>query len=178
MSTIDAGLTTLGVRVAWALEETAGQKPANSGSGSSLHQPFTEVKRVNQIGGVSIDTENIDVSALVDYVTRYKPGRADTGGSFPITVNVTSDTISQWNTIITTYYNASARTAGKRMWWQIVHPELTDAFFIVAAPPKKIPVPETAQNEAWTIEINLVIDELIGYDTAVPFAYVDGEVSA
>lgn len=178
MSTIDAGLTTLGVRVAYALESTAGQKPANSGSGTSTVYAFNEVLRVNQIGGVAIDTENIDVSALVDYVTRYKPGRADTGGSFPITVNVTSDTISQWNTIISEYYNASARTAGKRMWWQIDHPDLTDSFFIVAAPPKKIPVPETAQNEAWTIEINLVIDELIGYDSAVPFAYVDGDVSA
>lgn len=178
MSTIDAGLTTLGVRVAWALETTAGQKPVNSGSGSSLVQPFEEVKRVNQIGGVSIDTENIDVSALVDFVTRYKPGRADTGGSFPITVNVTSDTITQWNGIISAYYASAARTAGKRIWWQIVHPELAKAFFIVAAPPKKIPVPETAQNEAWTIEINLVIDELIGYDDKVEFPLVDGEVSA
>lgn len=175
---LDAGLTTLGVRVAYGLESTAGQKPANSGSGSSIDYAFEEVKRVNQIGGVSIDTENIDVSALVDAVTRYKPGRADTGGSIPITVNVTSDTITQWNDIIDTYYASAARTAGKRMWWQITHPELTNAFFIVAAPPKKIPIPETAQNEAWTIEINLVIDELIGYDTKVPFALVDGDVSA
>lgn len=174
----DAGLTTLGVRAAYALETTPGTKPANSGSGTSTVYAFTELLRVNQIGGVSIDTENIDVSALVDAITRYKPGRADTGGSFPITVNVTSDTISQWNTVISTYYNASARAAGKRMWFQITHPELTDAFFIVAAPPQKIPVPETAQNEAWTIEINLVIDELKGYDTKVPFALVDGEVSA
>lgn len=172
---LESGLTTLGVRLAYATESTAGTKPANSGSGTSIQYAFTELSRINAIGGASLDVENIDTSALVDAITRYKPGRADTGGSFPITVNITDTTITEWETCISTY---KALTGGKRMWFQIWHPELTKSFFIVAAPPTKIPMPETNQNENWTVEMNLTIEEFIGADTAVPFAHTEGDSNA
>jgi hypothetical protein len=173
MASYDAGLTSLGVLIGWAIESTAGQKPTNTGTSTS-GEAFSQVLRVNSIGGVSVDPEQIDVSAIVDKLTRYKPGRGDSGGTFTIGVNVTQDVITQWKDIITTYYSSTSRQAGLRMWWQVTHPDLTDAFFIVAAPPEVFPMPETGQNEAWTVEINLVVDELKGLDTKVPFTQVDG----
>lgn len=172
---MESGLTTLGVRLAYAVETTAGQKPANSGSGSSISYAFTELSRINAIGGAALDVENIDTSALIDKITRYKPGRADTGGSFPVTVNITNDTITEWNNCISAYQN---RGTGLRMWFQIWHPELSKAFFIVAAPPSSIPMPETNQNENWTVEMNLTIEEFKGADTPVPFAHTEGDSSA
>ena len=169
----DAGLTSLGVLIAWGMESTAGQKPTGTGSSTS-QQSFHQVLRVNSIGGVSVDPEQIDVSAIVDKLTRYKPGRGDSGGTFTIGVNVTQDVITQWKGIINEYYNPTKRQQGLRMWWQVTHPDLTDAFFIVAAPPEVFPMPETGQNEAWTVEINLVVDELKGLDTKVAFTQVDG----
>lgn len=169
---MESGLTTLGVRLAYGLETSAGVKPANSGSGSSIVYAFTELSRINEIGGVAIDVENIDTSALVDAITRYKPGRADTGGTFPVTVNITSETIAEWKTLISAYKN---RGNGLRMWFQVWHPELSDAFFIVAAPPTAIPLPDTAQNENWTAEMTLTIEEFKGLDTAVPFAHTEGD---
>lgn len=166
----DAGLTSLGVTLGWAMEDTAGVKPTNSGTSEA----FSQVLRVNSIGGVSVDPEQIDVSAIVDKLTRYKPGRGDSGGTFTIGVNVTQDVITQWKTIISTYYNSTSRQAGKRMWWQVTHPDLADSFFIVAAPPEVFPMPETGQNESWTVEINLVVDELKGLSAKVPFTQVDG----
>ena len=169
----NSGLTTLGVRLAYAVETVSGQKPANSGSGSTISYAFTELVRVNEIGGAAIDVENIDTSALIDKITRYKPGRGDTGGSFPITINITNDTVSQWETLIQQY--ETAKVSNLRMWWQVTHPELTKAFFIVAAPPSSIPMPDTAQNENWTVEFNLTIEEFIGLNTKVPFVHLEGD---
>lgn len=176
---LDAGLTSLGVKLGFAMESTAGTKPTtNGGTGTAVIGSWYQVLRVNSIGGVSVDPEQIDVSAIVDKLTRYKPGRGDSGGTFTIGINVTNDTINQWKDIIGLYYNTANRTAGLRMWWEVTHPDLEQAFFIVAAPPEVFPMPETGQNEAWTVEINLVVDELKGLDTKTTFTIVDGEDAA
>lgn len=180
-NSLDAGLTSLGVRLGFAMESSAGVKPTGNGgtgSGSPSTGAWYQVLRVNSIGGVSVDPEQIDVSAIVDKLTRYKPGRGDSGGTFTIGINITNDTIEQWRKIIGLYNNPTNRQAGLRMWWQVQHPDLEKAFFIVAAPPEVFPMPETGQNEAWTVEINLVVDELKGLDTKATFAIVDGEAAA
>lgn len=180
-TSLDAGLTSLGVRIAWAMESTAGVKPTGnggSGSGSPSTGAWYQLLRVNSIGGVSVEPEQIDVSAIVDGLTRYKPGRGDSGGTFPIGINITKDTIEQWQEIMNLYFNSSNRTAGLRLWFQVTHTDMNESFYIVAAPPKVFPMPETGQNEAWTVEINTVIDEMIGLDTKAAFAIVDGDDAA
>ena len=73
-----AGLSTLGITFGYGTEATAGTKPTS----------FKQLTRINSIGGINIEPEQIDASALEDAITRYVKGRADTGGSFPITVNL------------------------------------------------------------------------------------------
>lgn len=152
-----AGVSTLGITFGYGTETTANTKPAT----------FTELTRINAIGGISIDSEQIDASALVDEVSRYIRGRGDTGGTFPITVNLTPDTKSEWATVISTY---SALTDGKRMWFEVIVPGFTEAFFIVAQPPTAIPMPELNQNELLTVEFTLTIEEYKGMDTKVAFS--------
>lgn len=149
-----AGTSTLGVLGGYSLEATAGTKPA----------AFTLLTRLNAIGGINLDVEQIDASALEDMVSRYIQGRADTGGTFPITVNMTPETITEWQTLISAY---AGRTDGLRMWFDIYFPQLNKSFFIVAQPPSQIPMPEVNQNELATMEMNLIIEEYIGVDTAV-----------
>ena len=64
-----AGLSSLGVKFGYAVEQTAGSKPA----------AFTQLERCNSVAGIALSTENIDASALEDLVTRYVPGRQDSG---------------------------------------------------------------------------------------------------
>lgn len=149
-----AGLASLGIRLGYAAESTKGTKPT----------AFTGLTRINTVGGITVDPEAIDASALEDPITRNIKGRAETGGSWPVTVNITNDTIAEWTTLIATY---KALTDGKRMWFELYHPELEKAFFVIAQPPEQIPMPESSQNGLWTVDINLTIEEYKGLDEKV-----------
>lgn len=89
---------------------------------------------------------------------------ADTGGSFAVTVNFTSETVAEWTALITAY---KALTGGNRMWFETVIPGEEKSFFVVAQPPEQIPQPEIGQNELLTIEMNLTIEEFKGLDSTV-----------
>ena len=151
-----AGISTLGITFGYGTEATAGTKPTS----------FKQLTRINALGGINIEPEQIDASALEDEITRYVKGRADTGGSFAVTVNFTSDTVKEWQDLITAY---KALSGGKRMWFETIIPGITNSFFVIAQPPEEIPQPEIGQNELLTLEMNLTIEEYKGLDTSVAF---------
>jgi len=150
-----AGISTLGIEFGYALETTAGTKPT----------AFTKLTRINSIGGIELSTEQIDASALEDYVTRYIAGRQDTGGEWTVTINPTDDTIAEWNTLIDAYENRTNKNLS--MWWVVWSPYLTKSFYVVAEPPKQLPMSEMAQNELQTVEMTLTINEYKGMDEAI-----------
>jgi len=150
-----AGISTLGIEFGYALETTAGTKPT----------AFTKLTRINSIGGIELSTEQIDASALEDYVTRYIAGRQDTGGEWTVTINPTDDTIAEWNTLIDAYENRADKNLS--MWWVVWSPYLTKSFYVVAEPPKHLPMSEMAQNELQTVEMTLTINEYKGMDEAI-----------
>ena len=153
-----AGISTLGITFGYGVEDTAGVKPT----------AFTQLNRINSIGGITIENEQIDASALEDEVSRYVQGRADTGGSFTVSVNFTPETNEEWKDVIAEY--ATAAADGKRMWFEIIIPGFTESFFVVAQPPSAIPQPEIGQNELLVVEMNLTIEEYLGMDTKVAFS--------
>lgn len=150
-----ADLTTLGVTIHYGVEAKAGSKPTT----------FTWLKRCNAIGGISLDTEQIDVSALEDYITQYASGRQDTGGTWELTFNLSADVITAIKKLFSDAKTGKA--TGLRTWFEVVFPDLSDAFFIVAEPGREIPLPEIGQNEAATIPLTLIINEYKGLDTKV-----------
>lgn len=151
------GLSTLGITFGYGVETTAGTKPAS----------FTQLDRINNIGGISMDVEQIDASALEDYQTKYVAGRADTGGQWAVTVNFTNETATEWENLISAYNTAQA--AGKNLWFEVILPNQSDAFFVIAQPPQQLPMPEIGQNELLTVEISLTVVEYKGWDTKVAF---------
>lgn len=150
-----ADLTTLGVQFAYGVEETQGTKPTT----------FTQLKRCNSIGGISLETEQIDVSALEDYITQYAAGRQDTGGTWEVTFNMNPDVITAIKKL---YEDAkTAKEGNKGVWFEVIFPDMTDAFFVIAETGREIPLPEIGQNEAATLPITLVISQYKGLDTKV-----------
>lgn len=152
MAVVEAGLSTLGIKVGYALGTTS--KPAS----------FKWLERCNAIGGIELSTETIDASALEDKVSRYVKGRQDTGGEWELTFNLTDEVQAQLEALISEY---KGRDTGKVMWFEVWVPDMTDAFYVVAQVPENIPMPEMSQNELLTVAISLTIEEYKGLDTAV-----------
>lgn len=150
-----AGVSTLGMKFGWAVESTKGVKPAS----------FAQLTRISDVAGISLDTEQLDASALEDEITRYIAGRQDTGGTWAVTVNITDDTIAEWEDVISD--SATAMASGLSTWFTVWSPYLEKAFFIVAEPPKNIPLPDFAQNEVQTVEMTLTVNEYKGLDVAI-----------
>ena len=50
---MEAGISTLGITFGYGVESTAGTKPST----------FTKLNRINNIGGITIEPEQIDASA-------------------------------------------------------------------------------------------------------------------
>lgn len=150
-----AGISTLGVTFGFGVETVAGTKPT----------AFTKLTRINSIGGISVESETIDASALEDLVTRTIAGRGDTGGTFSVVVNATPNTQAEWQDLITKFQ--AAKTESKRVWFETVIPGFQKSFFVVAQPPQAIPQPEIGQNELLTMEFGLAIEEYKGMDATV-----------
>lgn len=148
-----SGISTIGVLFGYAAETTAGTKPAS----------FTKLTRINSIGEINLDVEQIDSSALEDAITKYISGRADTGGTLDVTVNLTSETKTEWETLISAY---AALTDGKQIWFNTYHKDL-GSFFVIAQPPSKIPQPAFDQNGLLTVTFSLTIVSYEGLDTGI-----------
>ena len=150
-----AGISTVGSLTGYAVETTAGAKPTT----------FKMLHRINASDEIAIETETIDASALEDMIERTIAGRGSTGGTFGVTVNVTDETITEWETLIQEY--ETAKTAGKAMWYEEYFPSLEKAFFTKIEPPTVIPKPAREQNGLLTVTMTLTINEYVGPDTAV-----------
>lgn len=153
MSVTVAGISTLGVKVGYAV-------------GSSKPSSLVELERCNAIGGIELSTEQIDASALIDSISRYIAGRADTGGTWDLTFNLTDEVQSILSTMLSAY---AGRTSGQALWLEVTAPDLTDGFWVKAQPPAKIPMPEMSQNSLLTVTLSFAIEEYIGLDTKVSF---------
>lgn len=153
-----AGLSSLGITFGWGVEEVAGEKPST----------FTKLNRINSLGEIAIENEQIDASALDDIVSAYIQGRGDTGGTFEVGVNYTPETVEEWKEVIEAYN--TAKESGKRVWFQTIIPGFSESDYVVAQPPTKIPSPSKRQNELLVVNMNLIIEEYVGLAEKVEFS--------
>lgn len=155
MAVQTAGLSTLGVLFGYGVETVAGEKPST----------FTCLERCNSISGIELPIENIDASALEDYVTKYIAGRQDSGGEWTVTFNYTAEVATQLSTMISAYNTGKA--SNLKTWFEVYIPNATNGFFVVAQPPQVLPMPEFSQNELLTIDVTFAIEDYKGELTAV-----------
>lgn len=150
--TITDLISTLGARVGWA----TGDADTIPSSG------FTWLTRINATGEIALATNTIDASSLEDHVTRTIAGRADTGGTYTITVNVTPETMDEWAAVFT----ASKNNGG--VWIQEwVEGDPTHGDFIFVQTPQQFPKSAKEQNALLTVEIECAIVNYAGQAAAV-----------
>ena len=148
------GLSSLGVKVGYALETEAGKKPS----------AFTLLTRISSVGDINLSPETIDASALEDYSSAYVEGRADTGGNCDIVINMTPDTIEEWEDAIAAYLG---KGEGLEMWFTVWHPSMSKAFFFKAGLPAKLNMPGQEQNSLETFTASTIVHDYVGLDTAI-----------
>ena len=88
-------------------------------------------------------------------------------GTWSVTFNNTDEVVAQLEAMITAYNAGQAESTPLNTWFEVWHPQMTKAFFVVAQPPQKLPMPEFGQNALQTIEIQFTIVEYKGQDTAI-----------
>lgn len=154
MAVNEMGLSTLGITLGYAIGTT---KPSS----------FTQLDRIVSIGEFSIQNETIDVSCLEDLTSTFVRGRGTISDTIPVVVNWTDEVEAQWEAVLSAF---AEKEPGQAMWWEVIVPGMTKAAFFKAQPPTALPVPSMEQNVAFTNTMNLVAEDLIGWDTKVAFS--------
>lgn len=154
MAVNEMGLSTLGITLGYAIGTT---KPSS----------FTQLDRIVSIGEFSIQNETIDVSCLEDLTSKFVRGRGTISDTIPVVVNWMDEVEAQWEAVLSAF---AGKEPGQAMWWEVIVPGMTKAAFFKAQPPTALPVPSMEQNVAFTNTMNLVAEDLIGWDTKVAFS--------
>lgn len=147
-------LTTVGVKLGYAVETEKGKKPT----------AFKWLERCKNIAGIELTTDKIDVTALEDKIKQYAEGVADTGGDWALTFGLNDDVVTALTTLRSE--SVTGKAAGKATWFDVWLPGLEKSFYIKAEP-GMIPMPEFGQGSAAEININCTINEYVGLDTAI-----------
>ena len=88
-------------------------------------------------------------------------------GEWTVTFNLTAEVVAQLEAMIEAYEAGQAAGTVKNTWFEVWSPNQTNAFFVVAQPPKVLPMPEFGQNELQTIDVVFTIQEYKGQSTAI-----------
>lgn len=147
-------LSTIGVKVGYAVETTAGTRP----------MAFKQLKRCKSVSGIDAAMDQIDVTALEDRKKKYTEGIEDTGGTWTLTFGVNDEVITDLEAMRTAYLEG--RGQGKSTWFDVWFPGLAKSFYVIAEP-GTVSLPDVSQGSAAEITLNCTINEYVGPDTAV-----------
>lgn len=134
-------LSTIGVHLKYAVEETAGTRPTTG---------YTDLEGVKSIPSLNPTPDNLETTTLneTEYKT-YIPGLKDLGGALAFTFNLSEVLKTAWEGLVTA--DTTARAAGKKTWFLIDVPGLTEALYFPGQP-SAMGLPELGVNEVAEVE--------------------------
>lgn len=126
-------LSTAGVQLLYAVEETAGTRPTTG---------YTRIKGIKSTPSLNPSPESLETTTLdeTEYKT-YIDGLKDIGGAIEFTFNLTEELVTTWDDLMTAY--ETAKTSNKATWFTIVVPGLTKSFYFTGNP-SAMGLPETS----------------------------------
>lgn len=130
-------LSTAGIHLYYAVEQTAGTRP-------TAKSAYTDLPGIKSTPSLNPSPEALETTSLneLEYKT-YIDGLKDLGGALEFTWNLTQDLIDVWDDLMTAY--EEAKTTGKATWFLIDIPGITEGFYFKGNP-SDMGVPETAVN--------------------------------
>ena len=117
-------LSTAGVSLQYAVEATAGERPTTG------YAPIIGIKSIPSLNPAPDTIETTDLSQT-EFKT-YIDGLKDLGGALEFTANLTQELQTLWDTIVAAYVDG--KKTGKSMWFAVVIPGLTNAFYFRGNP--------------------------------------------
>lgn len=128
-------LSTLGIKIGYAVESTAGTRPTSG---------YTQLVGVKSTPSLNPSPDTLETTTLEETEFKtYVDGLKDLGGALEFTFNLTEDLISQWDALMTAY--TTAKATNKATWFVIVIPGLTNAYYFPGNP-SAMGLPETSVN--------------------------------
>ena len=117
-------LSTAGVTVSYAVEETTGAKPTGG---------FTIIPDIKEVPEMNPEPESLETTTLAatEYKT-YIEGLKDLGGALSFLANFTTELEDAWTELVDDY--KAAKTGNKSVWFQVQHPDLPNAVFFTGQP--------------------------------------------
>ena len=117
-------LSTAGIHLKYAVEETAGTRPTTG---------YIDIAGVKSIPNMNPSPDTLETTDLNETEWKtYIPGLKDLGGNLEFTFNLNQDLIDAWDTLVEAA--AAAETTGKQTWFLIDIPGLTNGFYFPGKP--------------------------------------------
>lgn len=117
-------LSSAGVTVQWAVETVAGERPTTG---------YTKINGIKSTPDLNPETDSLEVTDLSDTEwKRYIGGLKDVGGDLAFGANNSEQFQTDWANLYEQYQTAAA--SGLGMWFAIVIPGLTKAFYVSVVP--------------------------------------------
>ena len=117
-------LSTAGVKLGYAVETTAGEKPTTG---------FKYISELKEIPEINPEPSLLETTTLdeLEYRT-YIPGLKDLGSALGFLANFTQDFKDQWEEMVAS--SETAKADGKATWYVIVIPSITEACYFQGEP--------------------------------------------
>lgn len=148
------GNSTIGMKVFYAVEQTAGTRPTAASA-------YTQIPGIKEIPGLGEEATAIDVTPLEELeFMRYVAGLKDTGGNIAFVANNTNAFQTAWTTLVSAYQTGIADD--KNTWFCITHPNLENAFYFTGEP-VNLGLSAASVNEALNANANVVAGEVTGW---------------
>lgn len=120
-------LITAGISIQYAAESAAGTRPTTG---------YTKLAGIKTIPEVNPEPATYDATTLDDTEwKRYIPGLKDPGGALQFGANASEEFSVQWEKLCEEA--ATAKEAGKAIWFAIVVPGLTKSFYFSGEPAER-----------------------------------------
>lgn len=147
-------LSSAGVSLQYASEATAGTRPTSG---------YTKIPGIKSIPDLNPAPANLDATTLdnLEYKS-YIPGLKDPGGALSFGANNSEEFQTKWAEVVTAF--ATAKKANKKMWFAIVVPGLTKAFYFSGEPS---PLGLSAISTDSVLEVNpyITADNIAGWQS-------------
>lgn len=133
-------LSTAGIHLKYAVEETAGTRPTTG---------YVDLVGVKSTPSMNPSPDTLETTTLneTEYKT-YIDGLKDLGGALEFTFNLTEELVGLWDTLMEAY--EAGKAANKATWFLIDIPGLTNGMYFPGNP-SSMGVPETAVNSVLEI---------------------------